>query len=294
MIGVLATPAMAILSVLYAAAGGLAPVPVHADRARPPRAAWVPEVPTSLVDALSVATNDANTCRRTSIERWPHEAEECRYGAAGRTWTLTTATPPPERVARWIVDASSFLPAVAHLRERDHAAWEDALVVMARFTIAQSGRVFPLDGVVWEDFEGPTGYVFHDGVTFGTFGGPLATCRACACRIDSLTRPVWCSYAADVRGGTSRSECLATLGGDTGWDDAWADTCLRIHDEAWSRDANEGFRAIAYFVDEHQIAPAFPDPDAAEPAAVVSELARAYAHPAALTRRPEPPGAGAP
>ena len=160
MLSLLRGPALAALSWLLAMAGTSREhaFPVEAHRGRPAR---VPEVPTSLVDVLARPASMAGSCHPISVARWPHEAEECTYDSAGRTWTLTTATPTPERTARWIVDASSFIRSVSELRTRDHAAWEDALVVMGKHTLEQSSRVFPLDGVVWEDFEGLTGYVFR-------------------------------------------------------------------------------------------------------------------------------------
>lgn len=281
-----ATPAMAVLSLVMSVAGG-APEVVRAPKSlalRSPGRGVVPEVPTSLLDVLAEGNDLAGHCHPVEVPRWHHEAEECSYEASGRKWTLSTATPSAERVARWIVDASSLIPSVDALRDRDHRAWEEALVVMGKHTIAQSGRVFPLDGVVWEDFEGATGYVFHDGVTYGTFGGPLATCRACACRIDSLSRPMWCAYQADVLGVGTRASCLEALGGESGWNDAWSERCLENHDEAWNSDRNESYRAIAYFIDRHQMRPLFPDPREADPSEVVTALGRAYLRPYAITR----------
>ncbi len=278
MLSLLRGPMLAALSWLLATAGGTRAPSRHLDRGHE-RPAEVPEVPTALLDVLGVETNVAGSCHAVSVPRWSHDAEECTYESAGRTWTLTTATPTATRTARWIVDASSFIPSVSGLRARDHAAWEDALVVMAKHTIAQSGRVFPLDGVVWENFEGPTGYVFHDGVTYGTFGGPLASCRACACRIDSLHRSQWCAYESGVLGVEPYDACLASLGGESGWNDAWARQCRENHDAAWDMDRNASYRAIAYFIQEHQMGPQFPSPGKADPSAVVAALERAYARP---------------
>jgi hypothetical protein len=291
MLGLLCAPALALYTLIFPSMSGPSDTrDPHHHRGRKSGSleAKVVEVPTSLIDVLSAATDFDGKCHPVSHAGWSHEAEECTYIEGGRSFTITTATPSAERAATWIVDASTLIPSVDGLRARDRGAWEDALAIIGKQTIAQSGRVFPLDGVIWENFEGLTGYVFHDGVTYGTFGGPLATCRACACRIDSLNRSQWCSYTAEVLGGETYAACMDHLGGDTGWNDAWAEQCVANHESAWNTNQNDSYRAVAYFIERHQMGPQFRDAATANPSDVVAALARAYAKPYLITVAHEP------
>jgi len=237
--------------------------------------------PPSLVAALD-GSPYAGDCVSVQHPLWPFEAERCTYQVGLRSFEVTTATPSADRVARWIVDASPMIPALDGLRSRDRAAWETALGAIARYTMNQSGRAFPVDGVVYEDFEGAEAYDFRGGVTFGTEGGRQRACGDCACRIESLHRTEWCEYVAAGLSGepsVTYEACLASLGGERGWSDAWASECLALHARAWTSDRNDGTRALLRYVNAHQIGPRFPNADTAKPADVVDSIKSAFAYP---------------
>ena len=266
------SPFRALLSLLMAL--GAAPT-VGAKDVRP---ADVPEVPASLVAALSVPASAEGACRAAPTALFA-QARDCTYEAAGERFTVKTANASAEGMARWIVDASQLVASVAALRTRDRAAWERALLVMAKHTVGQSSRTFPIDGVVWEDFDGPRGYVFHDGVTFGTFGGELASCRECACRPNSLHRSQWCTYEADVLQARTFDACMGDVGGEHGWNDAWARVCAANHAAAFESDFDASYRAFAYYIEVKQMGPLYPRPDAPPPDDVVSAFDTAFTRP---------------
>jgi hypothetical protein len=239
--------------------------------------------PANLVRALD-GNPFGGDCVDVDHPFWPFGAKRCEYTIGARSFEVTTATPSADRVARWIVDASTLIPAVDALRDRDPSAWERCLGAAARYTMHQSGRSFPLDGDVFETFEGPVAYEFRGGVTFGTEDGPERTCGDCACRIDSLRRNEWCSYVADGLGpdgkaGASYAECMTSLGGDRGWNDAWASRCLQIHADAWEADRNDGYRALFHWIDVHLVGPKFADPRAAGASDVVAAVEQAFEYP---------------
>jgi hypothetical protein len=246
-----------------------------------------PPPPASLVKALEGDPYGEN-CVTGPHPFWPFDAATCSYTIADHTYSITTATPSAERVARWFVDASPLIPAMDGLRTRAPQAWEASLASIARYTMSQSGRAFPIDGVVFETFEGPTPYLFKGGVTYGTEGGKTRSCGDCACRIESLHRSEWCTFVADglARETSTQSACMASLGGDFGWNDAWASKCLELHASAWESDRNDAVRALFHYVDVHQISVRFPDPDVAEPSLVVEAIRRAFEYPHRSTPAP--------
>lgn len=247
-----------------------------------------PEAPQALVEALA-GDPFGVSCPIVEDAYWPFEARRCTYGIADRTYVVTTATPPADRVASWIVDASAMIPALARLEKTEPDAWEKGLRAIARYTMNQSGRSFPLDGVVFEDFEGATEYEFRGGVTFGVTNEKTRSCGDCACRPNSLHRAEWCTYVADGLASSALTEgradsyasCVSALGGERGWSDAWASTCLRIHADAWESPRSEGYRALLHFVQKNQIEPALRaigGVDAA-PAEIVRAIEDAFSYP---------------
>jgi hypothetical protein len=200
----------------------------------------------------------------TTYPGWPHEAQRCTYRNG---LVVTIANPSPDRVARWIVDASRTIAALDALHERDRAHWEEGLLVIAAHTIGQSSRIFPLLGQVWEN---GTAYRFERGVT--------STCTSgCYCRINSTSRPQWCAYAVEVLGvETDNASCLAKYGQPTmTLPEAWLAHCFANHVDAWSSDKNEHYRAQAWAANR-ALAPRFPDPMVADGAAVVAALEQSY------------------
>lgn len=236
--------------------------------------------PTSLVEVLRGDAYGAD-CPILEDAYWPFEARRCTYFVGDRSYAVTTATPSAERVGAWITDASAMIPALAKLETADHAAWEKALGAIGRYTIQQSSRAFPLDGVVYEDFEGGTEYEFRGGVTFGVTNEKTRSCGECACRVNSLHRTEWCTYVADGLAANEKAigygECLASLGGERGWSDAWASTCLQLHADAWESGRSESYRALLHFVEKNQIAPVVGD--GASPDDVVRAIEGAFTYP---------------
>lgn len=194
-----------------------------------------PEIPppAALVAALGGKTYVEGQCEPTTYPGWPYEASRCTYRDG---LVVTIANPPPERVARWIVDASRQIEALDALRTTDPEAWEAGLVHIAKHTIGQSSRIFPLDGQVWEN---GTAYRFERGVT--------KTCKSgCFCRINSTSRYQWCAYAAAVRG-EDEAACLAETGQTTSTlTEAWLARCLANHVGSWTSPRNEHYVAQAW------------------------------------------------
>jgi hypothetical protein len=257
----------------------------------PPRVA-----PQGLVDALAGDPFGVD-CPIVEDGYWPFQARRCTYGVADRVYVVTTATPPADRVAGWIVDASAMIPALARLETADPDAWEKGLRAIARYTMNQSGRSFPLDGVVFEDFEGATEYEFRGGVTFGVTNEKTRSCGDCACRPNSLHRSEWCTYVADGLAANDRAEshaaCVSALGGERGWNDAWASLCVRLHADAWEGSRSESYRALLHFVQKNQIESALRAIGGADaaPADVVRAIEDAFSYPhrRAASVAPAPP-----
>lgn len=249
--------------------------------ARPSTTPMRTDLPTSLVEVLAGDPFGVD-CPVVEDAYWPFEARRCTYAIADRSYDVVTATPSAERVGSWIADASSMIPALAALEATDPRAYERGLAVIARYTMNQSGRSFPLDGVVFEDFEGASEYEFRGGVTFGITNEKTRSCGDCACRPNSLHRTEWCTYVADGlakdREATSVGTCVASLGGERGWSDAWASTCLQIHADAWESGRSDGYRALLHFVQKNQIEPALAG-KSPTPADVVAAIEDAFTYP---------------
>src|SRR5260370_421688 len=79
----------------------LPPADAAIDAAPPPL-----DVPASLIKALGDKTYVEGTCTPTTYPGWPFDARRCTYGSG---LAVTIANPPPDRVARWIVDASTLI-----------------------------------------------------------------------------------------------------------------------------------------------------------------------------------------
>jgi hypothetical protein len=222
------------------------------------------EVPEALVAALGRdRTYVEENCASTTYPDWPYPAQRCTYRD---NLVVTIANPSRDRVARWILDASRLIPALDGLRDRDRTNWEKGLVVIARHTVLQSSRIFPLDGQVWEN---GTTYRFERGVT--------KTCSTgCYCRVNSMSRPNWCAYAANVLGTEDEAACLVKYGQPSGTlTEEWLRHCFENHVTSWDKNANEHYRARAWQANQ-TIAPQFPDPGAADGATVVRALAALF------------------
>jgi hypothetical protein len=220
------------------------------------------DVPESLVKALRVKPYVEESCQPTTYEGWPYAAQKCTYY---KGLVVTVANPDPERVARWIVEASSLIPALAALHTRDRASWEAGLLRIAKHTLGQSSRIFPLQGQIDEG----TVYTFERGVT--------KTCgKGCYCRINSTSRQQWCAYAANVLKTEVESTCLSKYGQTTNkLTEAWLARCLDNHVASWASDSNEHYRAQAWNANQ-AIAPKFPDPTTANAADVLTALGAQY------------------
>jgi len=168
-------------------------------------------------------------------------------------------------VAAWIVDAAERIAPVAALRARDPATYEACLVRIARHTMSQSSRIFPLEGQIDEGQVFP----FLMGVTYGV-GSRTGFCGTCYCRINSLTRGEWCRYLAGTTS-VGQAGCLASYGGTSGWNDAWAAHCLENHSASWDASFNPHYRAQAWIANR-ALRSIFPDPATASGAAVLRAL----------------------
>ncbi|MEJ7734554.1 MAG: hypothetical protein WKG00_35830 [Polyangiaceae bacterium] len=223
------------------------------------------EVPASLVDALEGTPYVEQSCTPITYDAWPYSALQCTYSAGGLTTTVITATPSPERVAAWIVDAASYIPALQALKGVEQGAYEQGLVAMAKQVVGQSSRIFPLQGGIIENITGEyIDYPFLNGVTDGCSSG-------CYCRINSLHRTTWCAYQEAL--GQSYDDCIATVGSSR-LTEGWGAQCLGNHKDAWNSDANEHFRAKAWEANLG-ISSACP-PDQCSPGEVVDAVDGAY------------------
>jgi hypothetical protein len=233
--------------------------------AGPPEAAPPPlDVPASLVKALGGKTYVEESCQSVTYPGWPHPAQKCTYQNG---LVVTIANPEPDRVAHWIVEASSLIVALDALHTRDRASWEAGLAVIAAHTIGQSSRIFPLAGQIYEN---GTVYKFERGVT--------STCGAgCYCRINSTSRQQWCKYATDVlKTEPVEADCLAKYGQTTSTlTDPWLSHCMDIHAASWTIDRNEHYRAQAWAANAI-VAAKISDPMTATGAAVIAALKVAY------------------
>jgi len=229
-----------------------------------PDAAPPLDVPASLVKALGGKSYVEESCQSTTYPGWPYAAQKCTYQT---NLVVTIANPDADRVARWIVEASSLIVALDALHTRDRASWEQGLAVIAAHTIGQSSRIFPLAGQI---FENGTVYTFERGVT--------STCSTgCYCRINSTSRAQWCKYAADVlKTEPVEADCLAKYGQTTSTlTDPWLSHCLDNHVASWTADRNEHYRAQAWAANA-MLAAKIKDPTTATGADVIAALKLAY------------------
>ncbi len=196
-------------------------------------------VPASLTAALSRKPYTEGTCTATTHPRWPYEAMSCSYTASGVSARVVSANPTPDRVGRWIVDAATLIPALQALKGTAQAEYERGLRGMAQFIIGQSGRIFPIEGIVVE-----VGICSNGGRCNFDRGVSSPCDTGCYCRINSLHRTTWCKYQ-ESRGKQSYSACLGTFG-SRGYTEAWGNHCMENHIQSWNSDTNEHFRAAAY------------------------------------------------
>jgi hypothetical protein len=240
------------------------PAPAVVDAGPPEAAPPALDVPASLVKALGGKTYVEDSCQATTYPGWRYAAQKCTYQNG---LVVTIANPEPDRVARWIVEASSLIAALDALHTRDRASWEAGLAVIAAHTIGQSSRIFPLAGQI---FENGTIYKFERGVT--------STCSTgCYCRVNSTSRPQWCKYAADVlKTEPVEADCLAKFGQSTSTlTDPWLAHCMENHVASWTSDRNEHFRAQAWAANT-MLATKIADPTTASGASVIAALKLAY------------------
>jgi hypothetical protein len=242
-----------------------APMPTAAMEAGVPEAAPPPlDVPASLVKALGGKSYVEESCQSVMYPGWPYAAQKCTYQT---NLVVTIANPEPDRVARWIVEASTLIAALDALHTRDRASWEAGLAVIAAHTIGQSSRIFPLEGQI---FENGTVYAFGRGVT--------STCTTgCYCRINSTSRPQWCKYAVDVlKTEPAEADCLSKYGQSTSTlTDPWLAHCMDNHIASWMSDRNEHYRAQAWAANA-TIATKITDPMTVTGTAVIAALKLAY------------------
>lgn len=233
----------------------------------PDRCAEDVAVPKALVDVLDVKPYVEGSCKPTNWQGWPYDAKECTYSAGGITTTVTVANPAPERVAQWIADASTFIPSLWRLRTTSPDTYVEGLVVIAKHTLGQSSRIFPLEGGVIENMGGGyVNYPFSKGVTEGCSGG-------CYCRINSLHRTDYCAYVAFL-GETTAEACLTKVG-TSGHTAGWTNQCLENHIASWTAPKNEHFRARAHQANQ-QVKVECGNPGSCTPSRVLAEVVAAY------------------
>ncbi|MBM4364860.1 MAG: SH3 domain-containing protein [Deltaproteobacteria bacterium] len=220
---------------------------------------YLDDTPGRVVDLLSVKPYVEQDCRDTTWEGWPFDAQRCTYNNGLK---VTVADPSAEQVTAWVADASQMIPALFALEERDRGAWKDGLEIIAAATLYQSSRIFPLEGEIDEG----TVYDFDRGVTVGCSTG-------CYCRINSLTRQQWCDYADHKLGIVDEGDCLDEYTTDS-WTDQWAEHCLDNHRASWTG-VNHHYRAMAWWANK-TMEDAFPDPERADPEAVIDLLDALY------------------
>lgn len=238
--------------------------PILPEAGTPEAAAPPLDVPASLVKALDGKSYVEDKCESVTAPGWPHAAQRCTYRT---NLVVTIANPPADRVARWIVDASSLIDAVDALHTRDRASWESALLHIAKHTLGQSSRIFPLSGKVWEN---GTAYEFERGVTKSCGTG-------CYCRINSTSRQQWCKYAVSVlKTEPAEPACLEKYGQtQSKLTEAWLSHCMENHVASWSVDRNEHYRAQA-FAANAIVSAKVKDPKTAKGADVLAALKDAY------------------
>ncbi len=89
---------------------------VYSPRAPTPVGPGPLDVPGSLVSLLSPKPYVEQSCVAATYPGWPHPAQRCTYSAGGITTSVTVANPSPDRVARWVVDSATHIPALQKLK----------------------------------------------------------------------------------------------------------------------------------------------------------------------------------
>jgi hypothetical protein len=162
------------------------------------------DVPPSLIAALGRdRTYVEESCSSTTYSGWPYPAQRCTYRG---NLVVTIANPSQLQVARWILDASSLIPALDQLRDRDRPNLGEGARESSRGRPSCSRRA----SFRSTDRFGRTAiaYLFERGVT--------KTCSTgCYCRVNSMSRQNWCAYAAKVLGMEDEAACLEKYGQTT-------------------------------------------------------------------------------
>ncbi len=224
------------------------------------------EPPASLVTKLSVKPYVEQSCTAATFNGWPHAAQKCSYSSGPLSTTVIVANPSPDRVARWIVDAATYIPALDALKGTNPGVYEEGLKAIAQHMLIQSSRIFPLNGGIIENMgSGYVNYYFELGVT--------RSCSGCYCRINSLHRNELCNYRASI-GTETADACMARIGGSN-WTAAWGDACFQNHLKSWTTDSNEHFRAKAHTKNQ-SVKSKCPTPTSCTPSQVLSAVQAAY------------------
>ncbi len=223
--------------------------------------------PTELVTRLSPTPYVESSCVATTYAGWPYAAKRCTYTSGPITTSVTVADPTPAVVAKWVVDASAFIPRLRALQTAHPTEWVQGLDAIATHMLLQSSRIYPLSGGIIEDMGGGyVNYPFLNGVTQGCSTG-------CYCRINSLHRTTYCAWRGAMTSETEAA-CLARVG-TSGLTTAWGHQCLQNHIDSWTRDWNEHFRAMAWKANQ-SVAASCPAVTSCTPAQVVTAVRTAY------------------
>ncbi len=210
-----------------------AATPLPPDASKPD-----PVPPAAVVTCMDAKPYVEEKCVPVTVKGWPYPAQRCTYGSPIGALTVDVANPSASRVAIWILSAARAVPAVAQLEKSDPAHFLVAMQIMAVDVSYQSGRIFPLKGIIGEDMSGShyIGYPFTDGVADNCPSGePHAYCR-----INSLTRGMYCDYRG-AHGLETVAACRARVGYAQGDTQAWYSECVGNHLASWSSPDNPHF-----------------------------------------------------
>lgn len=223
--------------------------------------------PTELVTRLSPTPYVESSCVATTVPGWPYAAKRCTYTSGPLTTSVTVANPSPAVVAKWVVDASAFIPRLRALQTAYPTEWVQGLDAIATHMLLQSSRIYPLSGGIIENMgSGYVNYPFLDGITQGCSSG-------CYCRINSLHRTTYCAWRGAMTSETEAA-CLSRVG-SSGLTTAWGRQCLQNHIDSWTQDWNEHFRAMAWKANQ-SVAASCPTATSCTPAQVVRAVRAAY------------------
>ncbi len=196
--------------------------------------------PPALVKCLAQKPYVEGSCVPTTVAGWPHPAQACTYSSPIGTLSVTVANPSATQVAFWIANAGDSIPAIGHLKTSDPSSYLRALQTVASALMIQSGRIFPIRGVVGEDQGGGYyPYPFTDGVTTPCPSGE----PHCYCRINSLSRGDYCAYRGSLAGAETEAACRTRVGYGGGSTTAWKSECIGNHAASWGTPVNEHIRA---------------------------------------------------